>query len=197
MQKAWLQRIIESPEYFRRLIIEYCTERAANIERRERIENLSKDYIIEHYEKIEKRLDNVAGYSNWITHLPNYYETCIGVHEFAHQSTNHGIYLSTYAKNLYKLAFDSSKVDGKIIVAIGKTDREYYGDPKELDAMKKELEFELERLEIKKYEETFTHEHYVQIMQLINQGLFTSYRIKVFLKVIRPEFMEQIMNTIT
>jgi hypothetical protein len=53
----------------------------------------------------------------------------------------------------------------------------------------------MERLGIKKYGEKFTMEHYEKLLKLKKEGKLFDNSIE-FLDRIKPEFIEQVMNTI-
>jgi hypothetical protein len=101
--------------------------------------------------------------------------------------------MSEYAKNLYSKAYDSTKVENTMLD--NRRMREYMGDPTEIDARKKELEHELERLGVKKYGERFTQEHYNKAWELMNKGKL-SYQASRFLQIIKAEYIGEIMNNV-
>ena len=75
------------------------------------------------------------------------------------------------------------------------SEEEYLSKPTELDARKKVLEMEMESLGIKKYEEEFTDGHYKKLIKLNKEGKLSN-DAHDFLRVIKPEYIKQIMNSI-
>ncbi len=195
-QKKWLRDKINSQEYLSRLTKEFeGDELKALAEQKKRLAELEKDYILESKEAIDEAVPGSAAYYRLgeKTHLPSNssgVET-MGAHEYQHQSTRGGEMISTVANDLYREGFDPSKTTKEIVVN-GKTGEEYFGDPTELDARKKELEFKMEELGIKKYGEEFTEKHLRKLLKLQKKGMIQN----DFLKMTKPEYLIKIMNTI-
>lgn len=197
-QKQWMISTIFSFKYLERMVIEYDNDiQGAISEMISRSQRLNKSYIFKPKDEIENHTKGGNAYYDFQnTFLPSVYEgPTIGIHEFEHQITYGDFYLSDYAKNLYKSAFDSSSVSNFMILK-NRTSINYYSDPTELDAEKKQLEFELDRLGIKKYEEEFTMVHYKKILYGITRGLFISGGAVSFIKHIKHSCIIKIMNTI-
>lgn len=118
------------------------------------------------------------------------------VHELQHYITRGNEGLSQIAKDLYKEAFDSSYYYSKATSILhGRTVNEYLSDPTELDARRKEFERQFEQLTDWKYGQPFTSEHIKQAKQLLNEGKLGHGAVE-FLNVIKPEYLERIMNTL-
>lgn len=145
------------------------------------------------------------------------HETVV-VHEFQHATTKGEAEISEYAKQLYKKAFispeDSSFVKNEKyinplipsyatdVTHLNQHDQEavlkhssYLSNPTELDARKKQLEYDLERLGIKKYGEPTNDQVIQKMLKAVSLGKL-SQGSKDFLFHIKPEYFKQVMNTI-
>jgi hypothetical protein len=116
----------------------------------------------------------------------------IVVHESEHALTDGDREMSDYAKDLYKEAFEKDLKDGDNMEA-------YYSDPTELDARKRQLEYDMEKMGIKKYSEPFTIRKFERVMKVYHKGKL-SHGARDFLKHInlgnKGEYLKRIMNTI-
>lgn len=122
------------------------------------------------------------------------------IHEGEHLLTANGKYMSQYAIDLYKKALNKDahvtvygENDEKYIFSVNGTDP--LSEPNELDARKKTTEYFMEQSGIKKYEEKFTKEHYKKLLELLKEDKVPN-DVRQFLEMIKPEYIEQIMNTI-
>lgn len=108
-------------------------------------------------------------------------------HEVFHASTKADKGISDKAKKImnesYK-EFDNNKVNNS-----------YFIMPTERLARKQEVDFELERLGIKKYGERATRDHYDKLMEHAKRGDL-SREAYDFLKTTKPEYFEKIFNEI-
>lgn len=196
-QKTWLINLLDI-SYLNKFIIENNGNIKESIHEYElRIRRLFINYKIENYEEINNKINGACAYYDYrITHLPNYYPGPTGaIHEFTHQMTDGDFNITPYAKLLYQKAFDSTKAINPILIN-KRTYLQYSSDPTELDARKKQLEFEMERLGIKKYKDKFKLKHYKIILKYIKKGLFVNQGAIDFIKLIKPNYIIQIMNTI-
>jgi len=188
-QKSWYSSTMSEFSYLEKLIVEKGDVKDAIIEYCDRIRRLNTVFVIESYDSISGKIPGAVAYYDYnCIHFPNFYNTTIGIHEFEHQITVGNFYMSEYAKNLYRQAFDSSVVRKDFL--------ERNSNPTEIDANKKQVEFEMERLGIKKYSEKFTSLHYNKLMYCLSKGLFTNQGAIDFLKVIKAKYFCQIFNTI-
>jgi hypothetical protein len=146
-----------------------------------------------------------------------------GVHESDHASTDGDELMSDYAKNLYGEAYVNANEEAQLRdsllkmpgIVIDEKNRtfvpgpdaseetnelynrytylEYYGDPTELDARKKAMEYEMEVLGIKKYGERFSQRHLEELREKFKD---LSHNSREFLELINPKYFIRIMNTI-
>lgn len=202
-QKSALKKQIESNDYLNRLTIEFNGDKSeAEKEQQRRINSLRTDYLLEDLEEIQKKVKNAIGFYDYSrSHLPIVNkkgienDTRVGTHEFAHQITGGKFFMSEYAIDLYKKAFDSTKTSKEKILRDNINEEEYLGNPTELDARKKVLEMDMEKLGIKNYGEEFTDEHYKKLIKLKKEGKLSNDAYD-FLRVIKPEYIKKIMNSI-
>jgi hypothetical protein len=204
-QKKWLISKLYDSVYRKRLTIELdSNNEAVNDELWKRQNNIKYNYVITKNIPIK----GASAYFDTLAHLPEYNIGSSAVHEFTHQITTNGIYITNYAKNLYKKAIDTMKLSTVMLVeprffvkdsilykTKGITERELYSDVAELDAIKKQLEYTLEIMKIKKYDETFTLEHYKILLKLFNNPIKNK-NISMFVKIIDPKLFLVIMNNI-
>lgn len=194
-QKAWHSSKLADIEYLNRLCIEFKDVRVAINEYTSRMKRLNTKYIVESIDSIDFKIKGAVSYYDYTNiHFPNFYSTTIGIHEFQHLLTYGNFYMSDYAKDLYRVAFDSSKVGNSTIGA--QTFLSRNSQPTEMDANRVQLSFEMERLGIKKYNEKFTLEHYKKLLYCLSKGLFTNQGAVDFLIVVKPRYVCQIFNTI-
>lgn len=187
-QKKWLKKNISSNEYKKRLI-EY--EKMNDSTQMNRINNLKNEYILENH-SINQYDPDV----NQVTIEKSSTEPEM-IHEGEHQVIHNENGMSDYAKELYKKAFvKTNTLDEQIVNAFAQGyNGSYYGNPEELDARKKVLEWDMERLHIKKYTEEFSNKHYQKLLELKAAGKLSRNSVE-FLERISPEYIYQIMNTI-
>lgn len=193
-QKQWLEKIIGSDAYLQRLIIETEGDESKAKELQEaRLQRLH-DY------NFYLSNDPIASLENALGHVDNTYNVFLGnsvaiipgktktpIHEFDHQHliglmTDYakGVYSTLSADNIEKYQFDNPQ---------------YYFNPIELAARKRVLDYELEKMGIKTYEEAFTDEHYQKIQELLEEGALDRNSKEFFNSFSRDSVMV-IMNTI-
>lgn len=185
-QKEWLKKNISSDEYKEKLKIYEGMNDSTQVSRQK---NLEKDYI----------LNTVNQYD------PNTKETTVEVlasepemiHEGEHQIMINDTGMSDYAKDLYEKAFKKTNTqEEQIVDALAQGYKgSYYGKPEELDARKKVLEWDMERLGVKKSNEVFTDEHYEKLLKLKDENKLSRNSVE-FLDRIDKKYINQIMNTI-
>ena len=112
------------------------------------------------------------------------------VHERQHQSTEGNYLMSDYAYELYLESFDSTRLNEYETSDVG-----YYLSPAERDARKRVLEYEMDQLGIKKYDEIFKDEHIDILYELLVRGGL-SRGSEEFLRMTKKEYLKQIFNTI-
>jgi len=186
-QKEWLKNNISSDEYKKRLV-EF--EKLDKSEQDKRLKNIESDYVLSRNSSFDTKTKKVEVEVS--SDQPKM------IHEGTHQSVNGEENMSSYSKDLYKKAyrknnqtFEESVYDSLNTV---KGDS-YYGNPSELNSRKKVLEYDMDRLGVKKYGEKFTMEHYWKLIKLAIEGKLSDNSVE-FLKRIDSKFIEQIMNTI-
>jgi hypothetical protein len=200
-QRQWLFKIVNSPEYMARLEKEYNGHIPESVLKD--IENIKNDsnFVVK---DAEVASENVLAYyspetKNVHFSAPGNYKEIktTAVHEFAHESKD--LELSPYAKGLYTIASTDTNFTKeekeKDSIYRKENGHSYFLNPIELDARKKEFEYEMEQLGVKKYGDTFTKEHYDQIIKLRGEGKFLD-GTDQFIRMIKPEYFIEIMNGI-
>ncbi len=197
-QRAWLFDKVNSNEYKERLSGEFDDPKISEKNYKIRKMKLSdKDYNVHPQDTLEgddkgtalawytPKNDNVE-----ITRSATSIDRTTPVHEFTHDMTIGNFLLSKKAVEMYSESFDKSRM------IPGELERiEYLKDPTERDARKKQLEFELEELGVKKYGEEFTDAHYNKIIELQNLGKFSE-GADQFIRMTKPSYFKKIMNEI-
>jgi hypothetical protein len=164
-------------------------------EKQERIlKNLSTvGVVIASPDSIKKQTggDGVACYS------PSLHRVMIPFSEINFEYIEHELLHSAY-----RAEEELSDHDKKILYKnFTKNDEEskdknnYLHKPSERIVRKKNLDFEMERLKIKKYEEKFTHEHYIKLKELQKNGEVNT-GIGDLLNTTNEKELTNIMNTI-
>ena len=202
-EKEWLKNVISSKEYFKRLVKEFNGDKKlASAAQKERLANLSKDFVIESVDSIEKKVKpGVVGYydprdsTTYLAGNSDDMDTTDALHEFTHQSTNSATGMTERAKELYAQAYDSVAVGEGAYQPEKDYWIQYLKNPTELDARKKQLEMEMEKFGIKKYGEVFTKEHYKKIKKLYDEEKL-GIGSQEFMMAIKPEYFVEIMNSI-
>ena len=205
---------ISSQEYLNKLKSEFGgSDNRAKGEQARRIENLKKVNINiassdELNEELKKRLNGQKLPGNSIKangfYDPASHETFVSfddshgaltsLHELLHASTR-GVEGITYrTKNTLVNSYENQGFLGGLIK--DKKD-EYFSDPTERLVRKQILDRELNKLGIKKYGEKFTKEHYREMMEAYEAGVF-SYNVNDFIKRTKknPKIFMQIFNEI-
>ena len=185
--RDWLKQDIQSDDYFLKLKNEFGSERKARLEIEKRLKSLEigVDLVLGE----QAREDAIGLYLTKALRKSVQLPTeRVGIdvpaHEYEHQATRANKGISHYAKKLYH----------KSLTPEGLKDK-YRSDPTELDARKKALEYEMEKLGIKKIGEPFTREHYKKLLDL-KMEFKLSIGTQEFIEIIKPEYFEKIMNTI-
>ena len=136
------------------------------------------------------------------THFPLDADSSVAVeyaiHEYAHKVTRANNFLSPRAIELFSNAFDSLSVVSNLS-GVSSNDTvenvQYFSDPTEMYARKKVFDHDLEILGVKKYEEKFTMEHYLKVLNLQKEGKLSS-GSNQFLYSVKPKMIIKIMNEI-
>lgn len=204
-EKNWVKNNILSDEYRKRLKQEFpgYTEAEINNVLKARIESLDKDYTLVQGGLVSEDAEGDYSLFKNMVRLPSQpSDSTVGVHEFTHQVNAAGLAMSREARELYTTSFDDTEINddpqNRVVRSSGNSieeDRLYHVNPTERDARKKELEFEMEKYHIKKYGEAFTDEHYIRLVELLKAGKL-SRGSEQFMRLTKPEFMKEIMNTI-
>lgn len=196
-QKEWLKDVIGSGEYKDRMLKELdSNEKAADAYIDLRKVNLDdKDYDLV-YGSLVDGVKSVGEYSEddksirIATNPPKGYEVT-GLHEFVHDITDGGATMTKKAIDLYEKSFNPNIIKERNSEEIVN----YLADPTERDARKKVLEYDLEKLGVKKYGEVFTQEHYEKLFELAKKGMLSKNSLE-FIVTTKPEFFLQVMNEI-
>ncbi len=218
-QREWLKQNVNSPEYKKRLLEnEWLTENDFE-ERKKQIadgdfvveQDPSKSFSTEGFSA--EQAGAVQAYYN-----PNDNTVHLGVkdngqpdaiHEFGHKVTTGGENMSIRAKSLYDESFDWKGLYGytkeQVMTMLDTVTPDenvriqaiinYATNPTERDVRKKILEYDMERLGVKKYGEKFTMDDYNKLINLMKAGKLSEDAVE-FLKSTKPEMMEIIMSTI-
>lgn len=102
----------------------------------------------------------------------------------------HGAYRITEA-----LSDDDIKILHKLYKRNRKVDNKYQRNPAERITRKKLLDFELDRLGVKKYDEKFTEEHYNKLLELKNKNNLSRTANDILNTITKKQLIE-LMNTI-
>lgn len=205
-QHEWLNKIIHSDEYKERLEREVAPEEKEKFGkdlneflldvRKYRLNN--KDYNVLQGEDISENTTAHFKVKEDVVELPSKprkENVSVGVHEFTHDLTYGGGAMTEKAKNLYTNSLDIDSLKEYLGNQFDIDKLYYYIDPTERDARKKVLEYDLEKLGVKKYEEIFTKEHYNKALELMEKGKLSEDSVE-FIKMTKPEYFLQIMNEI-
>ena len=178
--RQWLLENISSKEYLKKIIEGegFSIEEAKEIQfkRFERIKNMPfsidpKYFSSSSFIPVESGVPRDSIKLNAYD-LARYHKQSI--HEFQHASTRANFEMSEKAKNLYESALLNDEEIEKNIKeyedVFNDVSKDYWKLPTEIDARKKVLENEMEKLGIKKYGELMTHEHYLKLQELMKQG---------------------------
>jgi hypothetical protein len=117
-------------------------------------------------------------------------ESTTGVHELEHHVTEGEMGISPAAKWLYGRAFNSDYINQTYPEYA-----EYLSRPEEIDAFKREFEYNLEQITDWKYGEPFTPQLIEQIKKLRDEGKFNN-GSQIFLDIIKPGYLMRVMNTL-
>lgn len=198
-ERQWMADVYYSPEHVQRLRDEeYSDEQIKDILSRvqqDKIdilpgEDLGSSDGIYHPSEYYDADDPLAAINDRIR-IDDSLENAVTIHELQHRTKRGEV--SSRARALYAEAFDGTHYLDKGFIEDGRSMVEYLQTPTELDARKKELEYDLERHTDWKYGQPFTPKQIEQLQQLRKQGLL-SYGSEQFLNVIKPEYLERIMN---
>lgn len=213
-QRSWLKKITASKTYLKRLIKEHDgnESRAQNLQEK-RIQRLEE---YNYYLSNHSYLSDEQAYGHVLNHGKMKYQAFIhnestagineytdkegnvvltetdnnmtALHEFEHQVDLELI--STQAKEIFYNNLDTSKMP---IYQFEELD--YYSNPSELLARKRVFDYELEKLQVKKYDEEFTQDHYEKVLQLQQQDEL-DYNSEQFINSFRKDGIMIIMNTV-
>ncbi len=197
-QREWLHNVVKSNEYKKRLSGELDDTQTFDMNYKIRKNKITdKDYDVIPRDTLTNNPDGsvLGSYDSEsdnveITKKAIDRNRSTPVHEFAHDMTFANMLLSKKALTLYTESFDQSRMSQGELEMI-----EYLKDPTERDARKKELEFELEKLGVKKYGEEFTDDHYRKMIELQKEQQFSN-GADQFIRMTKPEYFKKIMNEI-
>jgi len=134
--------------------------------------------------------DSIGGFYRPLQHkifLQNQYADDYTVqHECLHASTNSNMGISEKAEKILRNSYKSigeKRID------------DYLSSITERLARKQALDDEMEKLEIKKYDEDFTDEHHDKLSEYNKAGNLSA-GARDFIKTTKPEFFKQIFNEI-
>ncbi len=195
-QKEWLKDVIGSKEYKERMLKELdSNEKAADAYIELRKENLNdNDYNLTYGSTIEPGVVGQYNHDDKVVHLvtnPPKGREASGIHEFTHDITDGGVSISPKAADLLTKSFNFELVKEKL----GENTAKYLENAEERDPRKKVLEYDLEKLGVKKYGEEFTQQHYEKAVELMKEGKLSANSVE-FIVTTKPEFFLQIMNEI-
>ena len=202
-QKEWLIKIVGSKKYFDRLVKETGSESYAKWAQRARLNRLkSNEYFLSndsveskkgalgHVTRVEE--DGFYKYPAFLSHeryisKEEQENNFTPMHEFEHQSTIDILVEETESLLINKVEFDRL------------TDREhednYYLEPDEIMARKRVLDYQLDKLLIKEYQENFTEDHYQKIKKLQEEGKLDR-DADLFFRMYEKDSLMLIMNTV-
>lgn len=197
---------ISSPEYLKKLMVEYNTDEATAREHQQtRLNNLYNGT----YNLTDKDPNFNEEGENFEVQLPKN----INENEFTdeHELLGHkvidGSHLSRTANKLLILSYKRFDPESPYFKGLMKADNQkdydylvnyfgnYFGEKGERYARKQELETEMAKLGIKKYGDKFTKEHYDKLMELYRQGKLSKESCR-FIETTKPEYFERIFNEI-
>jgi len=194
---------IKSPEYLQKLMLEFgVSEDEAKQHQVVRLNNLLRgtySFVDEKGEDPNFTEDRKT--KTFITEIIsdeyNAYHEILG-----HKSVAGNRGLPQRTRNLFIMAQKDEKEIARVFNwnNLSSEEREkmdrYIASPAEIYARKKVLDIEMENLGIKKYGEKFTPQTYDNLMEAYKAGKLSS-NAEEFIKMIRPEFFEEIFNTIS
>lgn len=192
-QRDWVKKNIETEEYKRRLAGELNSESAGEELQKMRLERVDKTpYVLEEGWIKEGAGGKYDPEKDTVTLGSGTVEDGTGLHEYTHASTRSNMLMSQKAADLYTKSFndDGFKTNGEYFESA-----EYFNNPTERHARKKHLEYDMEKLGVKKYDEPFTPLHYKKLLDLLKEGKLSK-DSEEFIRMTKPEYMEQIMNEI-
>jgi hypothetical protein len=179
-----------SPEFLNKLQQKLNTKNARK-KQQEIINNLNSVKIIITTPSHIKKLTQNEGNACYDLNEHSIYVPFIGFNdEIITHELIHGAYNSTES-----LSNDDIKILYKLYKKNKKVDNEYQRNPAERITRKKLLDFELDRLGIKKYDEKFTKEHYNKLLELKNKNNL-SRTANDILNTITEKQLIELMNTI-
>lgn len=202
-QRDWMKNTVASKEYLDRLKKEYESTDGPSVEATQFVRGNRLTRTDYHLVEGSKVADDAEGHflpSEDLVELPSVRtDESVGIHEFTHSMTYGDLLMSDKATELYKKSYTDEKLsagekhyDDNYKKTYG---AEYYNNATERDARKKQLEYDMDRFGIKKYGEIFNETHYQKLLELQKEGKL-SRGAEEFLRMTKPEYMEQIMNEI-
>jgi hypothetical protein len=196
-QKEWFMTHVDSPGYKRRLIEGEQLSRD-DLEKRKALLQ-ENDFHISPYETLLENVNHGGQYDHVLNKIrmgtsPQNIKDGHMIHELQHNATRNKFGMSKHAKELYAHSLNVEE----IVTLYGTESDErvdYLSNPTEMDARKKVLEWDMEQLGIKKYEDNFTDEHIDQLFDSLVWSQL-SVNAKEFLLFTKREYLKEIMNTI-
>lgn len=219
-QKEWIIKIIESDEFLNRLTSEFNGDLNKAKDNQEKRLNRFNDfnYFISNNDSLssagnkktigmaifstkknEKSKGKILIHNESIKGVQNIKDTdgkiytkntqnLFMLHEMSHYSSMYLI--PEFTKEVFEKYIDTTDMHKYQI------DKwEYYTSPDEIIARKTVLDSELERLNIKKYKDEFTEEHYLKIKELIKKGEL-DINAEQFFRSFRKDGIMYIMNNV-
>ncbi len=178
--RAWLVKNISSPEYLSKLAGEGLSYENAKFVQANRVYEL---YSVPASINPTYRSSSVANISGFEKNVEfNAYDVARypitnSLHEDEHVATGGTDGMPENTKLKYEQSWIGGQAFEKIqgtslgvLAGLNIMDTSYIKNPSEMDARKKVLEYEMDKLGIKKVFETMTPEHYQQLLKLMNEG---------------------------
>jgi len=203
-QLDWLADVMESEEYqFKAMVNEELSVDAYK-KRLELVKKSKGNFIVldnleerlfKNNEQLEElhKIGHAMGFrdkSNGMNYVDiRSKDTTTVLHEAQHTITDGNMNLSEFAKKLYDESFIAPSDTATLEEIV------YLKKSTERDARKKELEYDMDRLNIKKYGDPFTKECFDKLMKYKKDGLLNSGSVE-FLETTKPEYLENIFNWI-
>ncbi len=194
---------LNSQAYLDKLILEYGNKEAAQEHQKTRVANLYNGT----YGLTDKTPHFSSDRNNFEVLLSKDASAEVANHEILGHKIVDGDHFSKNASRLLVQSYKGFDPESKYFKSLIKIDNpaelddairilgNYFGDKTERFAFKEELEMEMISLNIKKYGEKFTQEHYQKLMDFYNQGKLSADACR-FIETTKPEYFEQLFNEI-
>lgn len=177
--RTWLLNNIASKEYLKKLVegegLSMKDAVRLQTERFSRVFNMPYEINPDWKDVSRYRHNEDHEYIEFDAYDVARYPVTNALHEFEHSATDAHLLISEKAKELYASAYVGDKEFWRIVnmpvaeLAQLVPDPESFNNPSEMDARKKVLEYDMEKLGVKKPGEIMTREHYVKLMELFKQ----------------------------